>query len=292
MPYSGPIHNGGLVNPMNIDHQEAFAQMLAFAQSPDFVVPNAMNVALNIKKTVDDPDASIEQMARMIAEEPGLSAEAIALANSAAFRRTGREVTDVKTATSRLGFKNVRAMGTAGVVRQIKEMVPTPELRKLTVRLWEHVSYVAALSTLIAQRITHVDEEDATFTGVIHESGAFFLIANAAAHPGMLFGGPGSLEGWNQGAEAQLGRTLLQKIQVPPHVLEAMEQVWTGQMNPKPRTLADTLLLAHALSPVPSPIALLAGQEAPPCTLLDAAAQEKLREDAVPQMLEHLRAIL
>ena len=275
-----------------MDHQEAFAQLIAFAQSPDFEVPSAMHVALNIKKTVDDPDASIEQMARMIAAEPGLSAEAIALANSAAFRRTGREVTDVKTATSRLGFKNVRAMGTAGVVRQVKEMVPTPELRKVTVRLWEHVSYVAGLATLIAERITHVDPEDATFTGIIHESGAFFLIANAAGYPGLLEGGPGSLKGWDRGAEAELGRALLQKIQVPSLVLEAMEQVWTGQMNPKPRSLGDTLLLAHALSPVPSPIALLAGQEPPAGPPLDPAVQKKLREDAVPEMLEHLRAIL
>lgn len=36
--------------------------------------------------------------------------------------------------------------------------------------------------------------------------------------------------------------------------------MWTGSLNTPPRTLADTLLLAHALFPVASPKAVLAGQ--------------------------------
>lgn len=182
--------------------EEAFDQMLALAQSPDFEMPTPMHSALNIKQTIDNPDASVDQLARMLMAEPGLSAEAIAIANSAAFRRIGREVTDVKTATSRLGFNNVRALATATVVHHIMEMAPTPALRKTAVRLWEHVSHVAALSSLIAQRLTRVDVEDATFAAILHETPGFFLIANAAAWPGLLDGPPGSLSGWDHQAEA------------------------------------------------------------------------------------------
>jgi HD-like signal output (HDOD) protein len=274
-----------------MNRKDALAQILSLAQSPDFVLPPSMDVAMNIKRTIDDPDASIDQMARAIMAEPGLSAEAIAIANSAAFRRSGREITDVKSATSRLGFKNVRAMAAAGVVRQIKELAPTPELRKVTVRLWEHVSHVAALASVIAQHITHIDPEEATFAGVVHESGSFFLIIHATIYPGLLDGGPGSLDGWDRDAEVDIGRVLLQKIGAPETVIEAMNQVWTGPLNEKPRTLADTLLLAHALSPVSSPIAVLAGQQAPSSTL-DPAVQKKLREESIPEMMGHLGAIL
>ncbi len=274
-----------------MDQQEALAQIVALAQSPDFVMPSALDHAMSIKKTIDDPDASIEQLARTMLAEPGLSAEAIATANSAAFRRSGKEITDIKSAASRLGFKNVRALAAAGAVRQIKEMVPTPELRKVTVRLWEHVAQVAALASIIAQRITHIDPEEATFAAIIHETPGFFLVASAAAYPGLLDGEAGSLKGWDQEAEAEIGRHLLPKIGAPEAVLEAMELLWTGKMNEKPATLADTLLLAHALSPVASPIAVLAGRQAPSCTL-DPAVQKKLREDSIPQMLGHLGAIL
>lgn len=94
--------------------EQSLAQIIALAQSPDFVMPTAMHNALDIKRTIDDPDASIMKLAQIIMTEPGLSAEAIVIANSVAYRRSGREVMDVKTATSRLGFKNVRAMAAAG----------------------------------------------------------------------------------------------------------------------------------------------------------------------------------
>lgn len=272
--------------------EQFLTHIIALAQSPDFVMPMSMHNALNIKRTIDDPDASIMQLAQIIMSEPGLSAEAIAIANSVAYRRSGREVLDVKTATSRLGFKNVRAMAAAGVVRQIKDMAPTPELRKLTVRLWEHVAHVAALSHVIAQRFTHVDPEEAMFAAIIHETAGFFLIANGLTDPNLFEGGPNSLKGWDQAAEVEIGSALLHKIGIPPITMQAISGVWTRQMNTPPHTLADTLLLAHALSPVGSPIALLAGQTYPETVLLDPATQKKFREDAIPEMMSHLGSIL
>lgn len=71
---------------------------------------------------------------------------------------------------------------------------------------------------------------------------------------------------------------------------EALQQFWTGQVPP--HSLAETLQIAHALSPVPSPLALLAGQTPPEIPLPDPETQAKYRADSGIQMMEFLGAIL
>jgi len=70
--------------------------------------PTVLDLSLRIKRAADDPDSSLEDIAKLIRLEPVLSARVIQMANSVIFNRAGNTVTNVSTAVRRLGISNVR----------------------------------------------------------------------------------------------------------------------------------------------------------------------------------------
>lgn len=236
--------------------QKALDTIAAEAARGDLVFPTHAEMALRVQKMLDDPDCSIDRLSKLIAAEPMLSARVVAIANSVAYNRSGRATADVKGAIARLGFKTVRVLATAVVVRQMEAMSKTPEHRALAAKLWEHTAHVAALARVIAERVVHVDPNAAFFAGIVHEVGGFYLLSRAARFPGLF---EGMLGEWDGEGEARVGGAVLRVLGVPPEILEAVEGLWNGYLNFPPQTLGDALLLAEQLAPVESPLSKIAG---------------------------------
>ena len=72
-------------------------------------LPSLPNVALQVLRLTSSEDASIADLAGVIARDPALAAKLLKLANSSMFRR-GDEVTTLDEATMRLGLKTVKLM--------------------------------------------------------------------------------------------------------------------------------------------------------------------------------------
>ncbi|KAB2911926.1 MAG: HDOD domain-containing protein [Dechloromonas sp.] len=235
-----------------MDVEGALQTITAEAERGNMIFPTHAEIALRVRRLLDDPDCSIEQLSKLISAEPLLAARVVAIANSVAYNLSGRTSTDLRSAISRLGFNTLRTLATAVVVGQMAGMAQTPEHRALAARLWEHTAHVAALARVIARRVTHQDPEAAFFAGIIHEVGGFYLIARAAAFPGLL---DSDLEAWVGEREAQVGRCVLRALEVPDSILEATETLWGGYLAMPAESLGDTLLLADRLTPVESPLA-------------------------------------
>jgi HD-like signal output (HDOD) protein len=239
-----------------MDVRTALDAIAADAERGDIVFPTHTDIALRVQRLLDDPDCAIEALGLLIAAEPLLAARVLSIANSIAYNPGGRAIVDLKTAISRLGFATLRALAAALVVRQMQSLSRTREHQALAARLWEHTAHVAALARVIARRVTHRNPDAAFFAGLVHEVGNFYLIARAEAFPGLL---SGDLELWHGDGEASVGRAVLRALDVPAHITEAMETLWSGFLAMPPASLGDTLLLADELSPVESPIDVLAG---------------------------------
>ncbi len=238
-----------MTRPMN-KHEifEAIANQVAHG---DLMFPTGVQVALKLRRALDDPDCNINTAARLIQAEPLLSARVIAISNSVVYNRSGREITDVHIAISLLGFKTIRSLVMALVTRQMAGKSTLPEQQDLVNKLWEHSAHVAALAHAIARHVTHQDPETALFAGIIHEIGGFYMLSRAADVPGLL---EGDFSEWLEGGEVLVGREVLKKLNVPDSVTEIIETFWDGFLAMPPVTLADTLLLAEELAPVPSPL--------------------------------------
>lgn len=239
-----------------MDVQKALAAIAADAARGDMVFSTNAEIALRVQRALDDPDCSLDELAKLISAEPILSARVVAIANSVTYNRSGHASSDVHYAVSRLGFKTLRMLVTALVVRQMEDLSHAPEHRALAVRLWEHTAHVAALARVIAQRVTHQDPDAAFFAGIVHEVGGFYLISRASAFPGLF---TGDLAEWHELGEAEVGRAVLRVLGVPGNVLAAVETLWGGYLALPPVSLGDTLLLADELSPVESPLSQISG---------------------------------
>jgi HD-like signal output (HDOD) protein len=235
------------------------SKIAATATQKELIFPTTTEMALKLQRVLDDPDCSIDQLAKLVRADPLLATRVVAVANSVIYNRSGRAIADVKNAVSRVGFDTLRVLAAAVVVRQMEGMARTPAHRQMAVRLWEHTAHVAALSQVIARRVTHVNPDTAFFAGIIHEVGGFYLISRAKEFPGLLEGENGSLLAWDEGGAAEVGRAVLQRLSAPAPVVEAIEGMWLGYLAMPPHSLADTLLLADQLAPVESPLSQLAG---------------------------------
>lgn len=243
-----------------MDKLEAFKTIAAEASRGDLIFPTNVNASLKIQQTLNDPDCHLDAAAKLVMTEPLLSARTVAVANSVAYNRSGMEVTSVSVAVMRMGFRTLRSLVAAVVVRQLSSKIADPVMQKMSSQLWEHTANVAALAHVIARRVTHVDPETAMFAGLVHEVGGFYLLSRAMDFPGIL---EGDREDWAEYGEKIIGRGVLKKLAVPEQVTEAVEALWYGFRAVPPVTLGDTLMLANDLSPVPSPFHTKEGATTP-----------------------------
>lgn len=251
-------------------------------------------LALRIRRSLDDPDCHMDAAAKLMQAEPVLSAQVVAIANSVAYNPMGREITDVKTAVTRLGFATLRNLVMALVTRQMAGAPGSPEQRRMTAQLWEHTTHVAALCRVIAKRVTHLDPDTALFVGLVHEVGGFYLLSRSAEYPSLLVQPPSVLvespadaepeetDDEAVGLEGELCIAVLRKLNVPEIVIKAVSDYWAGFLAMPPESLGDTLLLAEFLAPVASPLRALGG--AGPAG--DAMIDMTIGEDTLTEILE------
>jgi len=213
--------------------------------------PTHADVAFRVRLALDDPDLHLGKAAQIVQAEPLLAARVVALANSVAFNRTGQQVSDVRSAVTRLGIRFVRALATAVVMRQMAGGLHSPAFRALSERLWEHTAHVAALANVLATHFMRPLADMALFAGIVHEVGGFYLISRTDNYPDLFADGTViSLE-----AEKQVGRAVLEALAVPEDVAKAVESLW--QPRPThfpPADLGDILVLANDLTPILSPL--------------------------------------
>jgi HD-like signal output (HDOD) protein len=230
---------------------DAFKSIAAQAGRGDLTFPTNVHATLKLQKALGDTDLHADEAARLVQAEPLLAARTVAIANSVAYNPSGREITNVRNAVQRVGFRTLNAVAASVIVRQLDSKITHPELRAKAELLWKHSAHVAALSQVIARRVTRVDPDTALFAGIVHEVGGFYLLSRASEFPGLLDGDP---EDWIEHGETAIGRGVLAKLGVPAPVMEAIEAMWNGMRALPPETLGDTLMLANDLAPFDSPL--------------------------------------
>lgn len=263
------------------DKTSIFETIASQVAQGELVFSTGAQLALKLRHALDDPDCHVNTASRLIQAEPLLAARVIAIANSVVFNRSGREIADVHIAVSLLGFKTIRSLAMALVTRQMAGKSKDPARQALVDKLWEHSAHVASLAHAIARHVTHQDQEAALFAGIIHEIGGFYMLSRAEEFPSLL---EGDFTEWLEGGEIKVGRAVLGKLKVPPSVTAVIESFWDGFLAMPPVTLADTLLLAEQLSPVPSPLHRLDNKA--PGDKVDASIEMVIGEEALSLIMK------
>lgn len=147
-------------------------------------LPTLPEVALRVRDTVDDEDASITDVAQVIETDAALSARIIQVANSALYRGLS-SADNVQNAVMRMGLNTVRNLTTSLVMKQLFQATH-PVVDTYLRNAWKQSTDVAALSAMIAKTFTDLESDSALLAGLTHCIGLSPILVKAEDDPNLI----------------------------------------------------------------------------------------------------------
>jgi HD-like signal output (HDOD) protein len=149
-------------------------------------LPSFPEIAVRVRKALANDDVEIEHVVRIISAEPALAARLLQLSNSAALNASGRRLTDLRTAISRIGFNMARSATIAFAMSQLRRAEAYKGLDEPMTELWHHGAHVGAVSHVVAKRFTQVNADTGLLAGLLQGVGKLYLLTRAARFPELL----------------------------------------------------------------------------------------------------------
>jgi len=207
-------------------------------------LPTLPEVALRIGETIDDPDASAAQIAKIISIDAALSARLLQAANSPLFR--GRDpVSNIKAAITRLGAKQVKTLINSLVIEQVFQSTGPAVINTMMKQLWLHSMQVAAISYVFAERFTKLQPDIAMLAGLIHDIGALPIVSYASKHPELVQDSE-MLSSVADKLHTQIGKLVLEGWNFPPELVAvaAEHEEYERVSEPSP-DYVDIVMIAN-----------------------------------------------
>jgi len=184
-------------------------------------LPAFPDVATRVRKSLSDEHVEPEQVARIVGSEAGLAARVLTLANSAALNRSGKNVTELKTAINRIGHNNVRTAAMAFAISQLRHAQELKAIRTHLEVLWNEATMVASLCHAVATRVPNINSDEAMLTGLIHNVGKIYILSRAHRHP-ELFKNTAEVNEIIRDWHANIGKAIVENWGFAEHVASAV----------------------------------------------------------------------
>lgn len=221
--------------------------------SKNLIFPTSLNATMRIRSALNDPDASVNKVAHIVGAEPVLSAQLLRLANSAATRTGGRQITELQTAITRLGFSMVRNVAISVGMRQLSQAQEKGGMPQEVEALWKHSIFVAATSFVLAKKLTRLNPDEAMLAGLLHDIGAFYILTRAKNYP-ELFADKEVLQDVIHQWHAEIGEAILESWEIPEEIQTASKEHESfDRANSGPPDLTDVIMVANILAEQPKP---------------------------------------
>jgi HD-like signal output (HDOD) protein len=251
---SVPAQDSGASPESRAAAMEFLSRLAAELSTGTVDLPCFPDVVIKIRKTLDDPNTNTDRTVTVVGTEPRLAARLLQTANSAAFNTTGKPLTDLRTAITRLGQQMVQSAAMAYAVQQMKDEQSLRSIAKPMSELWRECITVAAICHVVARR-TKVPPDTAFLTGLLHGIGRLYIMVRAVAD-GNAFGNDGAFIELVAGWHAQIGKAVLENWQFAEEMSEAIgdQSVYERRSRHDPDltdVLVASIVLAGALQRSP-----------------------------------------
>jgi len=238
----------------------AFLQKLATEVSEGSIdLPCFPEVVIRISTALADPKTTADHVVTIVGAEPRLAARILQTANSAAFNTSGKRLTDLRSAITRLGHQMVHGTAMSYAMQQMKNEASLRSIAQPMTQLWNRSITVASICRIVAQR-TKVNADAAFLTGLLHGIGNLYIMARAATQATGL----GSEHSWLDlliGWQASIGKAVLESWGFAEEMCDAVgeqedhERRWKHEAALSDVLIAS-LMLADALqTPEPRAVA-------------------------------------
>jgi HD-like signal output (HDOD) protein len=238
----------------------AFLQKLATEVSEGSIdLPCFPEVVIRISTALADPKTTADHVVTIVGAEPRLAARILQTANSAAFNTSGKRLTDLRSAITRLGHQMVHGTAMSYAMQQMKNEAALRTIAQPMTQLWNRSITVASICRIVARR-TKVNADAAFLTGLLHGIGNLYIMARAATQATGL----GSEHSWLDllvGWQASIGKAVLESWGFAEEMCDAVgeqedhERRWKHEAALSDVLIAS-LVLADALqTPEPRAVA-------------------------------------
>ncbi|HTV94586.1 MAG TPA: HDOD domain-containing protein [Steroidobacteraceae bacterium] len=223
----------------------AFIRSLAGELSGGKVeLPSFPEIAVRVRRILSDPKSSVDQVVRVVGSEPALTARLLRIANSASLNRSGKTVTDLRTAINRIGYNMVRSASISFAMAQIRNSNKLAGLEDQLQTLWKSSTVVAAFAFVLARTCTRVNPDEAMLTGMMHGIGKLYVLTRATAHP-EFFTSDGMLDQIINEWHPSIGKAILENWEFPEDMAQAVgDQQELGRTEPERPDLSDVIAVA------------------------------------------------
>jgi HD-like signal output (HDOD) protein len=282
--------NAAAVTPEERATALAFLQKLATEVSEGTIdLPCFPDVVIRISEALADPNTTSDRMVTVVGAEPRLAARVLQTANSAAFNSSGKPLTDLRSAITRLGHQMVQSTAMSYAIQSMKNEALLRSIAQPLTELWNRSIAVASICRLLAMR-TKVSSDEAFLTGLVHGIGNLYIMARAASAANTLGGQQSWMEligGW----QASIGQAVLQSWGFAEEMCEAvgdqgdLDRRWKHEPRLVDILIASLVLAEAHKTPEPRSIStegvnafLSLRMTAADCVAILAEADERIRE--------------
>lgn len=207
-------------------------------------LPSFPEIAVRVRRVLSDPKSSVEQVVRVVGSEPALAARLLRIANSASLNRSGRTVSDLRTAINRIGYNMVRSASISFSMAQIRKSNKLAGLEHHLNDLWQRSSSVAAFAYVLARKCTKVNPDEAMLTGMMHGIGKLYVFTRVIDHP-ELFASNTLLNQIIGEWHASIGKAILENWNFSESMARAVgEQADFSRTEEGPPDLSDIIVVA------------------------------------------------
>ncbi len=148
--------------------------MLEAVESGKLKLPSLPEVAVRIRKAIEQEDVKIAEVSKIVELDPALSARLIKVANSA-LNRGVNPIRSMRDVIVRLGLKVTRNLVISFCMAQLFKSRHGLLKRKMQ-GFYEHSVEIAAIAFALGEHIKHLDTDQLLLAGLIHDIGVIPVI--------------------------------------------------------------------------------------------------------------------
>jgi HD-like signal output (HDOD) protein len=207
------------LRPREIDHGQVAAlaeRLLAGLGTSEVVLPPSPVMALRVSVFLKKGDPDINELVRLIGQDPSMSAKVLQVANSAMYA-PAREIDTVRAAVTQMGTKAVSTLVLGEASRSMFDpgARTMPEsYRQLSGRLFHDAATAAHVAGALAMFVNRGRIDRVFLGGMLHDIGKPLALRLLAARDGQPLEGD-MLDAVLEAVHVEAGRQLMQRWELP-----------------------------------------------------------------------------
>lgn len=168
--------------------------LLEKLKTDSLLLPTLPEIALRVRRTADDPEVSLANMAEVISMDPALAARMVRVANSAFLGRSIK-VGTLNQAVTRIGLSQIKTIATAMAMEQLF-ISKNKHIQQMMDKAWRDTVQVASIAVACLsfyrsqQRQCKLSLDVMTLSALLHHIGLLPMLSEAEKHEGVV-GHPG-----------------------------------------------------------------------------------------------------